>query len=354
MSTILLVKPILQALALAEKLSHKDSRSVRLDFAEQLVLTSHGDVIHAEHRMTYEGDPLPGFCLPRKDFAAVLKRCGETAAAIMDGTRLVVGKGKTRYRLDTAPAEAIAALAPSKLDGAVSLLMAGAAWRERFSPLLPAVGSDSFKPHFMGVYVDEERLVSSDGFRFSLLEGAGTTSPFILPKAALDFILGLAKVDPEDEVCVAGAGPFEISANGIRATCPGIEGKYPPYKMLVPTAPVWSFDAKADDFLQALRQVTLLTGGKNAPVLITPAPDGVSLIVDGAGGVAESFFPVTATAGVPAPVKLNWSFLEDALAGLAPEAIVQMAASTSFHPILLDGTVPSGARFRSLVMPLRL
>ncbi len=363
--TTLPVKPLLQALALAEKLAHKDSRNARLDFLDEGVLrvTGQGDVIHSEHRMAFVGDPLPAFAIQRKDFAAVLKKCGDEAPASMDGSRLAIGKGKTKYRLDTAPPETVAELPdPAEVAFAATcnavLQLTGKEWQERLTPLLPTIGDDGYKPHFKGVLFDEERLVSSDGFRFSLLEQpslAAGRSPFVLPAAAVEFILNLAKAGGDAPIKLYGAGPFEVEAEGVRGLCPGIESKYPPYKMIIPLDAAWWFEAKAGAFLEALREVTLLSGGRTAPVSIQMAEGNVGLGVVGDGGEAGGGFTPDTVGGMaaPTPIKLNWSFLADALSVLDPEATVTLSASTSFRPVVLTGKTLSGLSHRSLVMPLR-
>ncbi len=269
----------------------------------------------------------------------------------LDGGRLLIRAGASRFALATRPAEEFPAFAlPAAAD---AITLDADALLGLIDRTCPAVAVGDVRYYLNGLYLERTdgllRAVGSDGHRLSLAECAceGADIPgVILPRPA---VLAAAKMlGGQVSLSIGPRSVQMVMAEGIRYRAKLIEGRFPDWRSVVPRTVGATVQAGRRQLLDAVGRVGLLA--ENRAVRLGRA-DG-ELVVSSANSLEEyasESLPATFT-GDLASVAANAGYLQDALAHLDGETVC-VSATPDRGALLL--TAPDNPAVRHVVMPMR-
>lgn len=294
--------------------------------------------------------------LPAK-FAVDIVRSLEGGAIDVetDGEQARISGGRSNFRLHTIPADEF----PNLVDPDGEQVVLGAAdLSEGLKQVVRAASTDESRPILTGVLLAAEgqglRMVSTDSYRLAVRDLPGTTAlregqTVLVPSRALNE-LARALDDDSDVTLVLGERDASFRVGQLHLTTRLIEGEFPNYRGLIPTAQPNRLDVDRQALLDAVRRVRLMAR-ENSPVRLTMTPGMLELravTLD----VGEASEQLDATYdGDELTVAFNPEYLVDGLE-VTPGEQVSLETVDSLKPALIR---PIGSEdFLYLLMPVRV
>ncbi|TWH01786.1 DNA polymerase-3 subunit beta [Ochrobactrum sp. J50] len=277
--------------------------------------------------------------VPGKMLADIAKRATGDISLALDGGRLTVASGRSRYKLDVLPAEDFPSFSAGKFDTTLELDLAALV-----APCVHCISTDETRYYLAGVYLHavEERLVAvaTDGHR--LMRNVGPTGDLdygvILPRK----LVGLL---PKGTVTV------ELSQNKVRVTSGStvitsklIDGTFPDYVRVIPTgnSNVLTVDRQA--LMKAVERVAAVADDKSRAVKFAVGDVLRLMLVDKASDEVEATFE-----GEPLEIGFNARYVNDML-GALDEANVRFALGDAGSPAVVKGE----GEWTGVLMPMRV
>jgi DNA polymerase-3 subunit beta len=223
-----------------------------------------------------------------------------------------------------------------------------------------AATSEGSRPAMTGVLweVDDKsaRLVATDGRRLAVTEGPATAqgghttqgqSP-VVPTKAMNLLE--RNLDDDDEVIRVSLRPNEVLFRTERAVIYSrlVEGRFPPYREVLPKKPTTKVPFTVGPFLTAVRQAAIMTDDESKRVVFHFTKKKLTLAAQGAGTGRSKVELAVEYDGKPLDVSFNPQFLVDMLRVLSADAALTAE--------LVDGSTPTlfrcGPEYSYVVMPL--
>lgn len=302
--------------------------------------------------VTTEGD----VALPAQVLGQVIRALpGETVDMQLDDQELVVASDHFDTRLQTvdpenAPSVGFPTEFPTRLD---SDSLSAALTNVRY-----AAATAEYQAVFRGVKLEVSshnqgaRAVATDGFRLAyhdLQDAGGLPGDVIVPAKGVDEIL---KVLSGSEVHVAvGDAQLSVKAGGVKLNVKLMDGTFPDYRRVIPTAFPVTVSVNANDFKEAVSRVSVLadrTANNRVDLFVKDGQLRIS--AEGSFGRGQEILDVGQT-GTDAEMALafNAKYLLDALASFSDEVDVRFSGVTS--PTVLGQ--PNQDHHLAMVVPLR-
>ncbi|WP_266035198.1 DNA polymerase III subunit beta [Brucella intermedia] len=277
--------------------------------------------------------------VPGKMLADIAKRATSDITLALDGGRLTVASGRSRYKLDVLPAEDFPSFSAGKFDTTLDLDLAALV-----APCVHCISTDETRYYLAGVYLHtvDGRLVAvaTDGHRLMRNTGPEGTLEYgvILPRK---FVGLLPK----------GAVTIELSQNKVRVTSGStvitsklIDGTFPDYVRVIPTgnSNVLTVDRQA--LMKAVERVAAVADDKSRAVKF--AVDDVLrlMLADKASDEVSIEFE-----GEPLEIGFNARYVNDML-GALDEPNVRFALGDAGMPAVVKGD----GEWTAVLMPLRV
>jgi DNA polymerase-3 subunit beta len=294
--------------------------------------------------------------LPAK-FAVDIVRSLEGGAIEVDtdGEDARISGGRSNFRLHTIPADEF----PNLIDPAgEKVVLQSADLAEGLKQVVRAASTDESRPILTGVLLAAEghglRMVSTDSYRLAVRDLPGTTAlregqTVLVPSRALNE-LARALHDDTDVTLVLGERDASFQVGDLHLTTRLIEGEFPNYRGLIPTAQPNRLHVDRQALLDAVRRVRLMAR-ENSPVRLTMTTGLLELravTLD----VGEASEQIDATYdGDELTVAFNPEYLVDGLE-VTPGEQVSLETVDSLKPALIR---PIGSEdFLYLLMPVRV
>jgi DNA polymerase-3 subunit beta len=291
-----------------------------------------------------------------------------------DNDELRISAGRSNFSVRTHPAGDFPRLPPISGD-AVQLPATGLA--EALRQVVRAASSEDSRPILTGVLMAAEagglRLVATDSYRLAVrdLPGIGVLGEdqrVLVPSRALAELQRLlsvaakgASTPPADADGAEAAAPavvlrlgehdatFELGS--VRLTTRLIEGDFPNYRQLIPSAYPNTLTVGRDAFLDAVRRVKLMVRDPNTPVRIAMRSDGIELTV-----ITQDWGQATEEVdakyeGAEMVVAFNPNYLIDGVEAMTSDE-VQLETLDALKPATLKPT--EGSDYLYLLMPVRV
>jgi DNA polymerase III subunit beta len=282
----------------------------------------------------------------------------------VDGPRVTIACGSTRFTLPTMPVEDYPTLpAMPSTAGVVD----SAQFAQAVQQVAVAAGRDDTLPMLTGVRLEIEgeqlRLAATDRYRLAVREllwkpeQSGLAVQVLIPARTLaesaktltsgsDITLALSSGG-------AGEGMIGFAGPNRRTTTRLLDAEFPKYRSLFPSEFACTVDVSVAPFVEAVKRVALVAD-RGMPVRLELSADGLSLTAGGDDeGRAEEQVEV-AYAGDPLTVGFNPNFLLDGLAAVHA-SIARLSFSNATKPAVITGVDGDGtADYRYLIMPVRL
>lgn len=277
-----------------------------------------------------------------------------------------VSSGKSRFRMASLDPKEFPAITPAQeADGTVPAAAScpGEIMREMIEKTLFATSPDETRLNLSGVYVEaldsgKLRMVASDGHRLSLIDRqAEIADPAAWPKV----ILPRKGLIEARKILERSEGEARFSLQGTMAgmhkeatalSMRLVEGEFPDYQQILPTARNFVIPFSREELLRALRRLLILTTERSRGIKIQVEAGKVEISVntpDLGEGVEEV---MTDYSGDSIAVGFNGRYLVEALTVMGEDQQITLSLKDDMSPGLLKMTEDQD--FSYVIMPMRI
>ena len=282
---------------------------------------------------------------------------------VLEDKRLTVKAGRSRFQLQTLPAEDYPRL--SAPDGeAARLTLSQRAFKRQLAQVAYAMAQQDIRYYLNGLLLiaadSELRMVATDGHRLayaaSELEaplspaGAARVEAILPRKTVLELSRQLADSDDPLEVVLAGnQAVFRFGA--IELVTKLIDGKFPDYERVIPQGHPRLVNFDRQGLLAALQRAAILTNEKFRGVRLV-LEDGVLKIVSTNAEQEEAQDEIEVDyQGDKLDIGFNVTYLLDVLNNLSSDTVEWRFNDNNSSALI---TLPGNGQFKYVVMPMRI
>ncbi|WGG61919.1 DNA polymerase III subunit beta [Brucella intermedia] len=281
--------------------------------------------------------------VPGKMLADIAKRATGDVTLELDaasvGGRLTVASGRSRYKLDTLPAEDFPSFSAGKFDTTLELDLAALV-----APCVHCISTEETRYYLNGVYLHavEGRLlaVATDGHR--LMRNTG-------PAGALEY--GVILPRKLVGLLPKGAVTVELSQNKVRVTSGStiitsklIDGTFPDYVRVIPQSNANILTVNRQSLMKAVERVAAVADDKSRAVKFAVGDVLSLMLADKASDEVSIEFE-----GEPLEIGFNARYVNDML-GALDEPSVRFALGDAGSPAVVKGE----GEWTGVLMPLRV
>jgi DNA polymerase-3 subunit beta len=249
------------------------------------------------------------------------------------------------------------------VESKVTIPMSGEVFKRMVSKTIFAVSHDEMRPVLTGMLLQlrtgEIRMVATDGHRLSKvsrhdIEYNGEPRDDIIPMKALNMLM--RNIEDDEEVTIGLAetrASFKTSGQSLITRL--IDGHYPKYESVIPTANPNRLTVKISDLMSTVRRLSIFTSPISRQIKVSV--DGSKLLADaedpeyGGRGQEELIIDYT---GEALEIAYNASYLMDSLRQIDTEDVCFDFGSASDAAIIRPSTQIDKEEFLMLLMPIRL
>jgi|SRR5581483_261424 len=244
----------------------------------------------------------------------------------------------------------------------VTIRIATGTLREMVDRTLFAVSSDETRFNLSGVFLGQGedgtlRMVATDGHRLALIDrrlpDAKMERGVIMPRKGLAEARKLLDETQEDEVTMV------VSPKDVRLLMPTIsffmrlvEGEFPDYRQVIPSASRIQARANRDDLLAALRRISLLASERSRGVKLHLEKGRLDLSASNPDQGEASEDIEVAYGGDAFSIGFNAKYLMDVLTVHAEGDVIELGFTDEVGPGVLRGS--QDPEYTYVVMPMRL
>ena len=336
---------------------------VRLEVQENRLHVAGSDLdltIEAELEVTGTAD---GACVIPARTATEITRALDPGAVAVEGEtdEVRIAAGKYQSFLRTFPVEdfpRLPALGREDITGDVIRLdVADVA--EALRQVVRAASADDARPILTGVLMSAEeqglRLVATDSYRLALRDLPGKTlvsegQKVLVPSRALAELQRL--LSGVDEIALwLGEHDATFDVAGVRLTTRLIEGEFPNYRQLLPSAYPNRLVVGKESLLSAVRRVKLLVRDATTPLRLSLRSDVIDLsVVTTEVGHASEEVDAKYEGG-EMTVAFNPAYLIDGVEAIVGEEVV-IETVDALRPAVIRA--PEVGEYLYLLMPVRV
>jgi DNA polymerase-3 subunit beta len=274
----------------------------------------------------------------------------------LDGERMIVKAGKSRFVLTTLPASDFPTV--DEINAQQTFELEQPALRRLLDKTHFSMAQQDVRYYLNGMLLETDgkmlRTVATDGHRLALAEqemaGKGGTQQVILPRKG---VLELQRlIGEEGTVAVqVGTNHVRVELGDIRFTSKLIDGRFPEYGRVIPAKPPRTVKADRDALRRALQRTSILSNEKYRGIRLALKTNLLTLTAHNPEQEeAEEEIEVVYD-GDEMEVGFNVNYLLDAL-GAVDGAEVEIGLTDSNSSCLVRA--PGGGNAKYVVMPMRL
>ncbi len=298
-----------------------------------------------------------GVCVVPARLITDIVRALEPGAVVfeVDEGEARISSGRSQFAVRVLPAEEFVRVA---LPAGEAVTLAAADFAEALRQVVPAASHDDARPILTGVLMAAEagglRMVATDSYRLALRDLPGTSvlregQSVLVPSRALGELTRLLAGAENVTLRLADdAASFEVG--NVRMRTRLLEGEFPNYRQLIPSAYPNRAIIGREPLLDAVRRVKLLAR-EATPVRIALKADGLELtaITQDVGTAHEDLD--AKYEGNEMVVAFNPEFLIDGVEAI-PGDEVQLETLDALKPATVRPT--GGSEYLYLLMPVRV
>lgn len=276
----------------------------------------------------------------------------------LEEKRLTLKAGKSRFNLQTLPAEDFPRMAVA--DGQQSKLTLTQKQFKRLLALVQyAMAQQDIRYYLNGLLVvvigSEIRVVATDGHRLAYasetISGSHERLEVVLPrKTVLELSRQLADNDEPLEI-VLSPTQAQFRFGDIELVSKLIDGKFPDYERVIPQNHTKIITLPRDVLLHSLLRAAILTNEKFRGVRIVLSPGSLKIISTNAEQEEAQDELEIDYQGDAIDVGFNVTYLLDVLNNLSGENIECRLADANSSALI---TLPGNDNFKYVVMPMRI
>jgi DNA polymerase-3 subunit beta len=290
----------------------------------------------------------------------ILRALPENAEVALEtqNNRILAKSGKSRFTLQTLPAEDFPKIAPAG-SAAVKIKVTQKALRALLLLVQYAMAQQDIRYYLNGMLLVIEgktmKAVATDGHRLAFatmkLEQKAEAIDLILPRKAIQEIVKLLG-DTDEEVS------FELAANQARFRIGSVElitkvvdGKFPDYGRVIPSNYTKHFTIERARLQQSLQRVAILSNEKFRGVRWTLTEDQLRIACTNTEQ-EEAFEEIDISyKGEPLDIGFNVTYLLEVLGNVSSEKVTCSFGDANSSVLI---TIAEDPEFRYVVMPMRI
>lgn len=329
---------------------------------KQISLTSSDLEIQIRTQGEFDGDAGQiSTTIAARKLLDILRSVGDAqpVSLTLNGSKLTVQSGKSRFALQTLPAEDFP-LVSEAVEFSPEIQLPQAMLKRLIGQVHFAMAVHDIRYYLNGILMVVEgaqmTLVATDGHRLAVAQATLPSEyakyEVILPRKS---VLELQRLLGDDEAATIS---MKFASNQAKLSLPNIdfvsklvEGKFPDYQRVIPKGYQYGVEINREVLLNALQRASILTNDKFRGVRVN-FENGAVRINSTNAEQEEAFEELDVEyQGEAIEIGFNVSYLVDALANMQTENV---------HIALQDGnssalfTVPGDASFKYVVMPMRI
>jgi DNA polymerase-3 subunit beta len=276
----------------------------------------------------------------------------------MEDKRLQVRSGKSRFSLQTLPANDFPRMTISEGDTR-QFSISQKAFRQLIAKTQYGMAAQDVRYYLNGLLLlvegKELRAVATDGHRLAYasveIEADLPRQEMILPRKTV-LELNRLLVDTDDALNITLApNQIRFAFGSVVLVSKLIDGKFPDYERVVPATLKNHMTVARQTLMQAMQRAAILTNEKFRGVRVVLSENSLKLIAANAEQEeAQEEIEVNYT-GDPIDVGFNVGYLLDVLNNVHADEI-QWSFNDANSSALI--TLPGNARFKYVVMPMRI
>ncbi len=282
---------------------------------------------------------------------------GATVEVALNGERLTVKAGRSRFTLSTLRAADFPAV--EEIAAKQSLRLTRADLRQLIDKTHFSMAQQDVRYYLNGLLLETERktlrAVATDGHRLALSEvslatAASRDEQIIVPRKGVLELNRLLEGDGDVELAL-GANHIRVQIEGIRLTSKLIDGRFPEYARVIPNQPKNVITADRNLLRQALQRTAILSNEKYRGVRLELGANSVVLQANNPEQEEAVETLEVEYSGDAMEIGFNVNYLLDALAAV-PSEQVEFGVQDSNSSCLIRE--PGGSKSKFVVMPMRL
>ena len=277
---------------------------------------------------------------------------------VLEDKRLQVRGGKSRFSLQTLPAEDFPRMTIN--DGETrQFTISQKAFRQLLGKTQYAMASQDVRYYLNGLLLmvdgKELRAVATDGHRLAFasveIEAEFARQEMILPRKTV-LELNRLLVDTDDALTITlTTNQVRFAFGSIVLVSKLIDGKFPDYERVIPASLRNHMTVGRTTLVQAMQRAAILTNEKFRGVRVVLGENSLKLIAANAEQEEAQEEIEVQYAGETIDVGFNVGYLLDVLNNVQAEEI-QWSFNDANSSALI--TVPGNDRFKYVVMPMRI
>lgn len=299
-----------------------------------------------------------------KKLQDICKAFPESAKISLDieDTRLQVKVGKSRFNLQTLPANDFPRLIPSDENTNV-IRIAQKTLRNLLNQVQYAMAQQDIRYYLNGLLLVIDsgmlKVVTTDGHRLSmashLLDAEDSKDKalqeVILPRKTIIELIKLLH-ENDDEIAIAiGQNQAKFSFSNIVLVTKIVEGKFPDYNRVIPSNYQNHMEIDRITLLQALQRASILSNEKFRGVRLVLTQNSLSIICNNNEQEEAVEEIEVAYTGDPLDIGFNVNYLLDVLNNIETDKVVLSFGDANSSALI---TVPGKELFKYVVMPMRI
>jgi DNA polymerase III subunit beta len=297
--------------------------------------------------------------VPGRKFVDILRALPDKSSVSItaEGDKAVIKAGRSRFSLSTLPAAEFPVIDDINAQQTVQIP------RKELARLLEkthfSMAQQDVRYYLNGMLLEIDgsllRAVATDGHRLALCETAleskaKISQQVIVPRKG---VLELQRVLNEDGNADLAIGTNHVRAQigDVRFTSKLIDGRFPEYSRVIPSASGASIRADRDILRQALQRTAILSNEKYRGIRINVKPNAITVQAHNPEQEEAEEEIEVGYDGAELEVGFNVNYLLDALAAIDGQE-VELGLTDSNSSCLIRS--PGGTSARYVVMPMRL
>jgi DNA polymerase III subunit beta len=275
----------------------------------------------------------------------------------LDGDRLVIKSGRSRFVLSTLPAAEFPLV--DKIDATSRLKLAQKEVARLLDKTQFSMAQQDVRYYLNGLLIETTkrriRAVATDGHRLALCDipienQEVTTGQVIIPRKGVMELHRLLGGGEEVELSI-GSNHIRANLDGIRFTSKLIDGRFPDYERVIPSSEATTLKADRETLRGALQRAAILSNEKYRGVRLELGKDTLRIQANNPDQEEARDEIEVQYGGEAIEIGFNVTYLLDALSAVDGET-VEIDFVDSNSSCLIRAPKDSHAKY--VVMPMRL
>ena len=286
---------------------------------------------------------------------------GDVTVRSLENHYVEVISGRSKVRLVGLPPEDFPSLPQSEMSAGSGLTVPAETLLQMIDRTLFAVSTDDTRAHLGGVLLtgspDLLRFVGTDGHRLALVDqpvkGArGPEKGLILPRKGLAELRRLLENREGDVVLRLGGNAVRVEHEAVSLVMRLIDGEFPNYEQVIPSAPKFRIAVGKDDLFSALKRVSVVASDRSRGVKFQVSRGALTVSASSPDFGEASEEIEVAYDGDELTMGFNSRYLTDVLAVLPDGPRVEIGLIDDVSPGVIRSE--DDETYSYIVMPMRL